>query len=308
MTITYNREIVCTELREPGIFTAADFERVVSSLRQNGLAVVRHFLPPDKVRHMRRAAEISCQRGYGIGGGFTIDPSQNTKIYEFRHPYLTCHEAVEYVTSENLLRIIEAMLDEKPIIHSSLYQHTFPSRELGLDFHIDCGSIKSINGRNKFSDIRVRTILYLSDVKSGGLSYILNSHEAALRTFMKQPIGELFPESEVPRDPNRVVTVHEPAGTLILFNTHGLHRPEIPEQDRIVLNTWFARNDFSGKLPPILFSAAAIPYSQKHRIHIFENERRCSLEEYSQVGRSIGLRGRIRSVTKVFSLKKTNAY
>ena len=28
--------------------------------------------------------------------------------------------------------------------------------------------------------------------------------------------------------------INEPAGTLVLFDTHGLHRPEVPKQERLV--------------------------------------------------------------------------
>jgi hypothetical protein len=305
MSVAYNKAILYTELKQSGVISAGDMTQVTDSLKQNGLAVVRNFLPSDKIRKIRRAAEISCDTGYGIGGGYTLDPSQNEKMHEFRHPYLTSPEAVEYVTSENLLRPIDALLGERAIIHHAVYQISLPSQERVLDFHIDSGSFKSINGRKKFSDLRIRTILYLSDVKNGGFSYILNSHDAALRTFLPLPTGELFPQSEVPRgDPERIVTIHEPAGTIIFFNTHGLHRPELLDEKRVVLNTWFCRNDFLGKLPAMLFSAAAIPTAQKHRIHIFENERNCPIEEYSHSFAYKGWRKYLRSLVAALKFEK----
>ena len=37
---------------------------------------------------------------------------------------------------------------------------------------------------------------------------------------------------------------------MILFDTHGLHKPGLLKEERVVLNVWFCRDDFKGKLPP----------------------------------------------------------
>jgi hypothetical protein len=182
-------------------------------------------------------------------------------------------EAAELVTAPGLLDLTEAFLGNRAIIHHALFQRSFPLAEPILDWHIDCGSNKALNGPAKFPDVRLRSILYLSDVTSGGFSYTLGSAAEALATFLPLPAGQFFPQAAVPVEADRQMTVDAPAGTLILFNTHGLHRPEAPKSERLVLNTWFARKDFSAKLPPTLFSLAFVPEAQRDRIYIFEGER-----------------------------------
>ena len=169
------------------------------------------------------------------------------------------------------------------MIHNALFQISFPREDQPLGYHIDCGSVKSLNPGKKFSDYRLRTILYLNDVESGGFSYILNSHSEAFKVFFPLPYSQLFPKENIPADADRRITVHEPAGTLVIFNTHGLHSPTVPKKTRSVLNTWFAKRDFSGNLPATLFALNLVDPDRRHRLHVFDSERGCSLDVYHEI-------------------------
>jgi hypothetical protein len=270
-----SRDLVPIDIARSGEISANEHSRALESLNVNGLAVLRGYLRGPELAALQAGAAVATMPNtrYGAPMGLAIAPNEGAAVREFRHPFLVSREAAELVTAPGLLDLTEAFLGDRAIIHHALFQRSFPLAEPILDWHIDCGSNKALNGPAKFADVRLRTILYLSDVTSGGFSYTLGSAPDALATFMPLPTGEPFPQAAVPSEPERQMTVDAPAGTLILFNTHGLHRPEAPKAERLVLNTWFARKDFAAKLPPTLFSLAFVPEAQRDRIYVFEGER-----------------------------------
>lgn len=271
----YDTASVTTEVAAPYTFDAREAERVQGSLLRNGLAVIRGFIPPADLRELQSSARVVTEQGYAYGKetGIKAAPSISEATQEFRHPFLVSGVATRLVTTGPLLDVMEKTMGEKAVIHHGLFQRSLPLENSILDWHIDTGSNKSLNGRKKFEDLRVRMIVYLTDVNNGGFSYIVESSKDALKAFYPLPSGELFPEDKIPEDPSRRVTVNERAGAIILFNTHGLHRPEVPKTERMVLNVWFARRDFSGRLPPVLVSMNLVPPNQRDRVYVFDNER-----------------------------------
>lgn len=270
-----DRSLILTTAAKPYALSKAETVRVLDLLRRNGVAAIRGFVPPQDVVDMRKTAEVATTEGFVFGAANSLV----AKVIEFEgtrdfsHPFLISGSATRLVTNGALLDLIGAYLGDGPIIHHGLFQRSLPLEEVLLDWHIDCGSNKRLNGISKFPDIRLRSILYLSDVESGGLGYILASAAEAKAIFVPLPTGQLFPIDKVPSDPARRVMLNEPAGTLILFDTHGLHRPEVPKQERLVMNVWFARKDFSAKLPPVLFSVSNVPQENRDRISVFDNAR-----------------------------------
>ena len=54
---------------------------------------------------------------------------------------------------------------------------------------------------------------------------------------------QLFPKSKIPKDKKKV-HVKGIKGDIILFDTHGLQKPGLLKEERVVLNVWFCRDDF----------------------------------------------------------------
>jgi hypothetical protein len=272
---TFNRDLVTIKIARSGKISEDESARALASLRINGLAVLHGYLRGSDLASLQATAAAATMPNvvYGAPISLSIVPIDGGGTREFRHPFLVSSEAAKLVTSPALLDLIEAFLGDRAVIHHGLFQRSFPLTEAILDWHIDCGSNKTLNGPKKFPDVRLRSIIYLTDVTDGGFSYTLGSAPDALATFLPLPPGEDFPQAAVPTDPAQQMTVDAPAGTLILFNTHGLHRPEAPKTERLVLNTWFARRDFNAKLPPTLFSLALVPDDQRDWIYVFEGER-----------------------------------
>jgi hypothetical protein len=270
-----DKSLIPTDVATPYRLTEAEAARILESLRRNGVAAVRGLVARGDVAELRKTAEAATTAGmvYGAANSLLVKVIESDGTRDFHHPFLISGAATRVVTSGALLDLVEAYLGNAPIIHHGLFQRSLPLEEMLLDWHIDCGSNKKLNGVAKFPDVRLRSILYLSDVESGGLGYILDSAAKAKAAFLPLPNGQLFPTDQVPPDPARRVMMNEPAGTLILFDTHGLHRPEVPKQERLVMNVWFARKDFSAKLPPVLFSVANVPPENRDRISVFDNAR-----------------------------------
>ncbi|HZL59506.1 MAG TPA: hypothetical protein VFC38_07375 [Stellaceae bacterium] len=271
----YDRSLVTTEVAAPYSLAPAEAARILESLRRNGVAALRGFIPAQDAAQLHDTAETATTPGfiYGESNKLSIKTAMSEGTRDFSHPFLVSATAARIVTTGALLDLVEKFLGDRPIIHHGLLQRSLPLEDPILDWHIDCGSNKSLNGIAKFPDVRLRSILYLSDVESGGLGYILDSASEALPVFMPLHEGELFPSDKVPTDPERQVAMNERAGTLILFNTHGLHRPEVPKKERLVMNVWFARRDFSARLPAVMFSLSNVPAANRDRLYVFDNER-----------------------------------
>jgi len=303
MVAAYRKDLVPTHADRQGNLDDAAKARIQESLAGNGLAIIQGMVGPELVEALRRDAAILCYRGFGGNDSAIIRPSVNDQYREFRAPFLASEAAVRFLLRDDLLDLLETALGEGFIVHNGVLQYTLPRQEQILDYHIDCGGVKSVNGGLfKVRDHRVRSILYLTDVSNGGFSYILNTAKDALDIFMATPEGQLFPPDRVPADPDRAVTVNAPAGTVILFDTHGLHRAEIPRDTRLVLNTWFARRDFSVKVAPTPINLAYVPPASYRRLHLFAGARDVDLNRYAPAAEAApplpGIARRLRGLVK----------
>lgn len=272
--------LVKTLTETSGAISDSEMCRINDSLKFNGMAVVSGFIRKDMCNRLLQDATECVQDDYDAGRalGAVIKMGNSEATAEFGHPFLVSKGAVDLVTNPILLKIVETYLGDKAIVHHALFQHSVPISEPAVDWHVDTGSNKVLNGGGRFPDRRLRMIVYLTDVESGGLSYILDSRDAATH-FLSLPQGGLYPQSDIPAQLQKRVTINEMAGSIILFDAHGLHRPEPPRATRLVLNVWFARSDFSASLPPILFSLAKVPSAQINNIYVFGNERGSSVEK-----------------------------
>jgi hypothetical protein len=276
----FDKALVPTDATQHGVLAAAELARIKLSLRVNGVAVVRGFIEPVAVQRLAEDAKTAVADNFDLGVpyGLEIRSKRTSGTQEFSHPFLFSGAASSLVTSAALIDIIEDYIAAPAIIHHALFQLSLPVDQPTVDWHVDTGSNKALNGIAKFPDRRLRMITYLSDVKSGGLGYMLDTRDAT-NVFLAQPQGQLFPLDKIPNEPARRITIEEPAGTILFFDAHGLHRPEPPEENRLVLNTWFARNDFSAKLPPVLVSIAGIPKENYERVYVFGNARGMSVDK-----------------------------
>ena len=301
----HNINLIKTDIENPGTISNSEMNQIGESLQCNGVAVIKGFIREDLCSGLLQDANECVQDDYdaGVALGAAIKMRNSEATAEFGHPFLVSKAAVDLVTNPLLLKLVETYLGDKAIIHHALFQHSVPISEPAVDWHVDTGSNKVLNGSSRFLDRRLRMIVYLTDVESGGLSYILDSRDATTH-FLSLPQGSLYPQSDIPAKLSKAITINETAGTIILFDAHGLHRPEPPKDSRLVLNVWFARADFSASLPPTLISVANIPLNQVENMYIFGNERGAKEKNKNSTGRNPAsrIRGIINAARDIFGM------
>ena len=236
---------------ESAKISSNEMKAILNSLNCHGFVIIKNFINNSDLKNLIMKADESLKENYNAGfSNFSVLKSIKTNwTMEFHHPFYISKVATSIVTNKDFCNLIKTFLGKPPRIHSALFQKSFPTNELVLDWHIDLGSNKTLNPKKKYADKRLRMIVYLTDVNEGGLNYMSGSQKSSVESFIELPYGQLFPKSKIPKDKKKV-HVKGIKGDIILFNTHGLHKPGLLKEERVVLNVWFCRNDFKGKLPP----------------------------------------------------------
>lgn len=269
--MSHDRSIVSVRLQDPTVFSDAEFSQAMESLRRNGLVVIENFLDKGNADAFADGVEhaLEAGRNAGYANYAVLAPVTSSTSVEFHHPFVVSSAATAVVTNRCLLDLIENYLGERARINSAIFQKAFPIGDgPAVDWHVDCGANKQLNGMARFAERRLRSILYLSDVSDGGLGYILDSRDAR-DVFLAQRAGDLFPPEKVPADPDRRIEILAPKGTLILFDTHGLHRPSPLQTQRLVMNVWFCGAGFPARLAPILLQPANLPADAAGSLYVF---------------------------------------
>ena len=273
-TNDHNMELMTLKVEHAGKFNDDETVQINQSLEKNGIVVVKEFLTADQLESIAQDGLKCVHPGFDAGKslGAIISSRTSPSTNEFSHPFLVSKAATDVALNPAIIDIIERYLENSAIVHHAIFQQSFPLEKAAVDWHVDTGSNKALNGLQRFPDRRLRMIVYLNEVKTGGLSYLLDTR-AATNYFLNLPIHQQFPEDMIPSFEGRKVTINESAGTIILFDAHGLHRPEPPADTRLVLNVWFARTDFSADLPPVLVDMANISKSGEQKSYIFKNSK-----------------------------------
>ena len=260
-------------LKKNNFIDENEINKILILLNKNGFVVIKNFYSKYDLHNFVKKANESLVDGYNAGyANFASLRSVSGEYHrEFHHPFYISKVAVSTVLSRYLNKIISSYLDFKPMIHHALFRKTLPGNKHQLDWHIDLGSNKTLNKSEKFKDKRLRMIVYLNKVKSGGLNYIVESHKNSVDYFFHLLPGELFPKDKVPNDKNRKVHITGDTGDLILFDTHGLHKPGKLLKERVVFNVWFCRKDFKGKIPPNIIDVGNIDESLQNDVSIFSS-------------------------------------
>ena len=245
-------------------------KQIIKILKKNGVVVINNFFKKDNLNNFVKKAQGCLVEGYNAGftSASNISTIVSSNSTEFRHPFFISKEAVSTVLNKDLNNIISTYLGSKIKIHHALFQKTVPTSKAILDWHIDLGSNKILNGSRKFLDKRLRMIVYLTNVKNGGLNYIVGSHKNTLKqnSNFSDKSRTLIDKNLKYQD--KFVEILGNIGTLIFFDTHGLHKPGMLKTERIVFNSWFCRNDFKGKLTPNLVDIGNIKIEGRSNLDI----------------------------------------
>lgn len=190
---------------------------VHSELENNGIAVLPDFVTGDTLRNMQRAFEtvLGQQRWNDIDGYEKTEP--------YRHmvqDVLTLDQGfVDTALHPTILETLREYIGEGVQLVEAKGWKSIPTTR---DFHGWHGD--AWYDQSKVTDTIPREVklgLYLTDVKSGFFEYVRGSHrKQAPRTVSDEEVTA-FPESEIVQAKGR-------AGTVILFDTSGIHRQSVP--------------------------------------------------------------------------------
>jgi len=268
---------------------------IIKSLREHGIAVLRGYLHRQTANDIATVAKYCCNDSFNAGfANFTeIRARKLRHVTEFHSPFFVSAGATAVVANHSLIRLIEEYLGEPAVITNSLFQVSRPRSDRAIDWHVDLGANKYLNPADaKYETRRLRSIVYLTDVETGGLEYIVDSTSAAHHFRLDDKASFAASVADGLRE-SRDHQVLEPKGTLILFDTHGLHRPAPLNSERIVLNTWFGPKSSPFQSPPVLWCRENLPSGSENISYVFNGPR--------DFWRSVPLRGAVRAERKIFS-------
>src|SRR5215510_8294544 len=189
---------------------------VAGELEANGIAVLPDLLRPDQLRSMQEAFSLVLKRLRWND----FDGYEKTE----RHRHMV----------QNVLMLDQGFVDLAlhPVVKATLREYVGPGVELveakgwlslptNEDFHGWHGDKWYDQTKAQGIPREVKLALYLTDVRSGAFCYVKGTHQKIHpRPYRTEEVRQL-PGS-------KLVEVTGPAGTVVLFDTSGIHRQAMP--------------------------------------------------------------------------------
>jgi len=189
---------------------------VAAELEANGIVVLPDLLRSDQLRSMQQAFSLVLKRLRWND----FDGYEKTE----RHRHMV----------QNVLMLDQGFVDLAlhPVVKEALREYVGPGVELveakgwlslptNEDFHGWHGDKWYDQTKAQGIPREVKLALYLTDVRSGAFCYVQGTHQKIHpRPYRTEEVRQL-PGS-------KVVEVTGPAGTVVLFDTSGIHRQAMP--------------------------------------------------------------------------------
>jgi hypothetical protein len=229
-----------TVIRDP----AAGRSEILDCLRENGICVIPEFFPSAFVDPVRAACQARIdERGdvndinYADGSYKRVDAyagtaaAMNERIY---HADCFSEQAAQFRHHELLKEVGSGYYGAPHSVHLCLYERHRPHEIAVRGFHVDTFELSTF-----------KVMLYLNDVteRDGPTSYLVGTHNDAELRRMKEhvwgsavspgdPSGRPHPtnftDEELGPRLEQHVRVTGPRGTIVLFDTWGVHRGMSP--------------------------------------------------------------------------------
>lgn len=196
--LDYPEEAICNELEKKGFFC---FER----------ALTQEFIDAifDSVESNR----------FGINNNW-IKGIYTERQYYLTHMLAVSREFYQYVTHEKVLSISKKVLGDRIRLKAMRYYETMGGHR--MQWHTDNKTDKGV--------VHIPGLIFISylvDVNDGEFQYVSNSHNwSGTRAYSDYSEHEI--ESKFK---NQVVSFKKPMGSIIIYDTYGVHRAR-PTQDK----------------------------------------------------------------------------
>jgi hypothetical protein len=190
-------------------FLSVDPDALAAALASDGVFSMENALTPEAIAAI--AQDVDRNRA-----GFNLN--QVTGVYYF-HQFYLCHMLAvsrtftEMVTHPKVFEITERMIGPEYRLKALRYYETFGHHH--MQWHTDN---KTDRGFAQIPGIIF--IVYISDVEDGEFQYVRGSHkwsgEKAYNDY-----SDAFVEENLGKD---VLSIKGAAGTLVVYDTYGIHR------------------------------------------------------------------------------------
>jgi phytanoyl-CoA dioxygenase PhyH len=193
-----------------------EVDAVFSRLHEDGIAVLPGLVSLDTLLAMQEAFATRLQRTRW----------NNFEGYQKTEPYrhlvedvLTLDQGfVDLVLHPLVTEVLNRYLGEEYELTEAKGWKSLPTTRDFHGWHGDAWYDQSVGDTIQRE---VKLAIYLSDVRSGGLNYIKGSHQKQHPRIVKNDeVSGISSE--------QVLDVTGPAGTVILFDTSGIHRQGVP--------------------------------------------------------------------------------
>lgn len=182
---------------------------------------------------------------------FSINKNQISGVYSENQYFLTnmlaCSKAFfDYCTHEKVLNVCQEFMGDFFRLKAHRYYETYGNMRMA--WHTDS---KSSKGFDPITGLIF--IAYVSDVNDGEFQYIQGSHEYSRNTGIND-----FSESLISGLQDKIVSFKMPKGSVIVYNTHGIHRAKPVYSSDFVRKSLFFQVDSNDKSEPILVNTSYI--------------------------------------------------
>jgi hypothetical protein len=222
-----------------------DAHAVATALSNDGVYAIENALAPKSIANIVRDVEENR-------AGFNLNHA--TGVYYF-HQFYLCHMLAvsrtftELVTHPKVFEITERIIGPEYRLKALRYYETFGHHH--MQWHTDN---KTDRGFAQIPGIIF--IVYISDVEDGEFQYVRGSHkwsgEKAYNDY-----SDAFVEENFAKD---VLSFKGRAGTLIIYDTYGIHRAKPVEDPDFVRKSLFWQIDREiDQAEPILINPEFLP-------------------------------------------------
>jgi ectoine hydroxylase-related dioxygenase (phytanoyl-CoA dioxygenase family) len=168
---------------------------------------------------------------------FSINTNWISGVYTEQQYYLTHMLAVSkefysYATHDKIMSISKKILGDKIRLKAMRYYETMGNHR--MQWHTDNKTDKG------FAHIPgIIFICYLVDVYDGEFQYVSGSHEwSGIRAYSDYSDSEIEEKFQ-----DQIVSFKKPAGSIIIYNTYGVHRAKPAEDKRFTRKSLFFQVD-----------------------------------------------------------------
>jgi hypothetical protein len=198
------------------IASATTQSQVVSQLEEDGIVIIHDLVDTETLRAMQAAFEARLERlRWNDFDGFEMTERHRHMVQDV----LTLEQGfVDVALNPVITSAVGAYVGDKFELTEAKGWRSLPTRKDFHGWHGDAWYDQTcVDGIPR----EVKLALYLTDVNSGAFQYIKGTHgRQAPRSVRADEVRELAPD--------RIVEANGPAGTVILFDTSGIHRQSVP--------------------------------------------------------------------------------